>query len=91
MAIRFRDFYPEVRSQSLFSPEYETLEETVTRANEWLAHERVRVVNVETVVLRNVLSADKTTQVRILTGGGDGYWCQFVRVWYLVENESPNL
>ena len=86
MAIRFKDFFPEILSQGFFSNEYATLQETVDRANDWIDRKEVRVLNVETVVLPNIGNDGKTAEVAIRTSGEmSSYWYQVVRVWYTSE------
>jgi hypothetical protein len=86
MAIRFKDFFPEVKSQGIFSTEYATLRETVARANAWIEEKGAKVLNAETVVLPNVGTDQETTAIGIRTSGDmSSWWYQVIRVWYTVE------
>jgi hypothetical protein len=83
VAIQFRDFFPREMDSSFFFTKYAPLEDTVAKANEWIASEGVDVLNVETVLLPGVGRSRKTTGTVQTTGGHDG-WYQVVRVWYRV-------
>ena len=83
--IRFKDFAPEETAAAGFfsAAQYEILEETVDRANDWIVQTGVIVLNVETVVLPNLHREDGTTDTEIRTSGDmSSYWFQFVRVRY---------
>jgi hypothetical protein len=56
--ISFRDFVPEVTDKGgLFKPPtLEQLSGGLARANDWVASNKVRVLNIETVVLPNIHS-----------------------------------
>jgi hypothetical protein len=88
MAIGYRDFFPALLKKGVFiSTEHEGIAVTVARANEWIALGGIRVINVETVVLPNIKSAEDASQVGIRTSGDlSSYWYQVVRVWYEVPN-----
>jgi len=90
MSFKYKDFFPEVLSSGFFSEEHESLTATVARANQWVEARKVRVLNVETVVLPNIESAEEAGEVGIRTSGEvSSHWYQVVRVWY--EAEPPPL
>lgn len=85
--IHFKDFVPEVKDKGgIFRPPVvELFAETLIEANTWLAHNKVDVVNIETVVLPNIHSKGEEGSVdtQLHTAGEMGsYWHQFIRVWY---------
>ena len=83
MALAFKDFFPQVTRSGFLSSEYESFSEVVSRANAWMAASGVRVLNVETVLLPNVNTAEEAGQTNIRTSGEmSSYWRQMVRVWY---------
>ncbi len=83
MLINYKDFFPTALKSGFFSTEYETLSSTVLRANQWLAESGARVVNVETVVLPNIKTAEDASQTGLRTSGEiSSHWYQVVRVWY---------
>jgi hypothetical protein len=85
MVIGYKDFFPAVVKSGFFSTEHEELPSTVARANDWIAQSRVRLINVETVVLPNVRQEEDASQVGICTSGDlSSYWFQVVRIWYEV-------
>jgi hypothetical protein len=90
MTIHFRDFASEVKSRGFFSNEYATLQETVDRANAWIAEVGVRVLNVETVVLPNVGDGEEKTAATAIRTSGEmsSWWYQVVRVWYQEGTEG---
>jgi hypothetical protein len=85
MRIAFKDFFPEVKSRGFLSNDYATVTETVERANEWIATEGFRVLNVETLVLPNVDEAKSNFSPLYTRGDMVSYWYQVVRVWYEVS------
>lgn len=83
MAIAFKDFFPQVTRSGFLSSEYESFNVVVARANDWMASSGVRVINLETIVLPNVNTAEEALQTNIRTSGEmSSYWRQFLRVWY---------
>ncbi len=85
--IIFRDFVAKVITPGglLKQPELENLDVVVMRANEWILQEKIKVVNIETVVLPNLHSTreEGTGDTYIVTSGEyTTIWNQFVRVWY---------
>ena len=83
MSIAYKDFFPTVLKSGFFSTEHEALPATVSRAGQWIRGAGVRVINVETVVLPNIKTAEEASNVGIRTSGELGsHWYQVVRVWY---------
>jgi hypothetical protein len=89
--IAYRDFVPqqtEPRRLAFLGPtagSYESLAMALAAANEWLAQDRVQVLNVETVVLPNVWEREEegTADLALRTRGDvSSYWHQFIRIWY---------
>ncbi len=84
--IQFADFVPEMlKPPGIFQPgEYESFEEALAAANEWIVGHQIDVVNVETVVLPNIWShyEEGSTDVSLGTGESVSRWHQFIRVWY---------
>jgi hypothetical protein len=65
--------------------EHETFDAAVLAANQWLAENKVNVINLETVVLPNIWSRweEGSGDAAIGTGGGSpSHWHQFLRCWY---------
>lgn len=89
MAIAFKDFFPQVTRSGFLSSEYEFFNVVVARANDWMASSGVRVINLETIVLPNVNTAEEALQTNIRTSGEmSSYWRQFLRVWYEAPSEG---
>lgn len=87
--LAYRDFAPRSLSRSMWeeltgAETYETFDVAVEAANAWIRSQRVKVVNVETVVFPNVFekSEEGTSDARVTTMSGWASWHQFVRVWY---------
>lgn len=83
MSIASRDFLPEITKPGFFSDTFESFQDSLCRANQWIAAESPTIINVETVVLPNVHSEDGSEDINIRTSGEmSSSWHQFVRVWY---------
>ena len=86
--ISFSDFAPRQLKAAGFlkTAEYESFEESVDAADQWIAKNAIDLINIETVVLPNVWSPreDGTTADGSLSTTGNIHttWHQFVRVWY---------
>lgn len=87
--IAHRDFAPRFatprglsESLGLKEPPYETFDDAVRAANEWIRTDAVKVLSIETVVLPNIWSEGGTADVALGTASGWASWYQFVRVWY---------
>jgi hypothetical protein len=76
MTIQFKDFFPEIiKSQSLWSDtKYASIDETLAQVNRWVAHNRIEVLNIETIVLPVVSNPTKGRQI--------------IRVWHSTPVES---
>ncbi|MFL5341157.1 MAG: hypothetical protein ACJ8F7_13500 [Gemmataceae bacterium] len=92
--IAYRDFAPKELSATtwLSDPTFESFDQAIVAANEWIAAEQVDVVNMETVVLPLYSRAGKPvsgTNVAYVPVRQGDFWfgcVQFVRVWYRVRN-----
>ena len=83
MNLRFKDFAPEIEKRGFFKTEYESLQDCIMRANQWMAAEEPDVVTVETVVLPNPWDEEGSEDPEITTSGDMmSSWHQFVRIWY---------
>ncbi|MEQ8789435.1 MAG: hypothetical protein RIC55_24285 [Pirellulaceae bacterium] len=85
--IRFRDFVPRMLAEpGLFKAgEYESMDEALAAANDWIKENEIRVTNVETVVLPNIWSRweEGSTDTALGTSGDSpSRWHQVIRVWY---------
>ena len=85
--IHFRDFVPKmISAPSLFkSGEYESFEEALEAANQWIKEYDIKVVSIETVVLPNIWSRweEGSTDVALGTSGEmPSHWHQLIRCWY---------
>lgn len=83
MAVAFKDFFPQVTQSGFLSNDYESFQQVVNRANEWMAGSGVQVLSVETLVLPNVSNEAEALHTNIRTSGEmSSYWRQILRVWY---------
>jgi hypothetical protein len=85
--ICYRDFVPDMlQPPGFLSPaEHESFDAALEDANQWVAQNKVRVLNVETVVLPNIWSRfeEGTTDGALGTSGEQpSHWHQFIRIWY---------
>jgi hypothetical protein len=85
--IHFKDFVPKMFSApSLFrAGQYETFEEALAAANQWIKENDIQVVSIETVVLPNIWSRyeEGSTDVALGTSGEmPSQWHQLIRCWY---------
>ena len=57
MPVQFRDFVPKMlAAPKLFKAgDYETMHAALAAANQWIEEDDIRVLNIETVVLPNIL------------------------------------
>ncbi|NEQ55117.1 MAG: hypothetical protein F6K11_34190 [Leptolyngbya sp. SIO3F4] len=88
--IAFKDFVAEqVAAGGLFTgAKYESIEDVVARANDWIKTSDIKVLNVETVVLPGVpnLYEKGSAGLEIKAfGKSSDHWWQFIRVWYHAE------
>jgi len=83
--IWFEDFAPQIIKSGFFGRTFESFEAALAAANEWIEHNDIDVVNIETVVLPQIWerSEEGTTDTDIRTSGEcSSTWHQFIRVWY---------
>jgi len=81
--IAYKDFAPKMTKRGFFSTEFQTFDQAVLAANQWIEQNRVEVVSIETVVLPEMWSEEGTTDTELTTSGDMmSSWYQFIRVWY---------
>ena len=82
--ICFKDFFPRTIEQKGFFAEdkYENFSSLLSQVNQWLSETNVKIINIETVVLRDI-DDEKT---RFLAE--EPFFYQFIRVWYEVKDED---
>ena len=85
--LQYKDFVPkEIVSSGFFKAgEYESFDDAVAAANQWLVESRVRLIKLETVVLPNIHSRweEGSSDAAIRTSGDSpSQWHQFLRLWY---------
>ena len=86
--LKMKDFLPQPdKPPALFSKQiYETLEDTVAAAGEWLKTSGVKLVQIETVIVPNLRKEDRSQAARFSVSYSiDSQWYQFIRVWYEEE------
>ena len=91
--LKYRDFVPTMRAEpSLFKDgEFESFQEAIDAANRWIAEEKIRLINLETVVLPNIWSRfeEGSGDVSLgMSGDSPSRWHQFLRCWYQEHPES---
>ena len=85
--IQFKDFVPQMITEpKLFKAgEYESFDDALSAANDWISEGGINVISVETVVLLNIWSRfeEGPTDVALGTSGEmPSHWHQFIRCWY---------
>jgi len=87
--INFKDFSINVLKKKtiLNYPEFEPLEETLLRLNNWIEENEIMVLNVETLMMPNIFegSSKRTSSkgaYKTTSGGEKSWWYQIFRVWY---------
>jgi len=89
MELNYQDFAPMIVKAGLFNSDYEPFASVVARARIWLREYKVRVINIETVVLPNLLGVDSASGEPIRIGSEtSSTWHQVVRVWYDATAET---
>lgn len=93
--LKFKDFIPEMTEKPGWLREgtYASFEAAVDAANQWLSVHKVKLVNLETVVLPNIWSRfeEGSTDASIGTSGDSpSRWNQFLRCWYTEEDEAKS-
>jgi hypothetical protein len=86
--LHYVDFVPQqTRPPGLFDVgEYEDFDAAVVACNEWLASHKVKLVNMETVVLPNIWSRyeEGSRDASLHTSGEmPSSWHQILRCWYM--------
>ena len=84
---RCKDFVPKMHAApGIFREgDFESLEEAIEAANEWVKETGCRLISIETVVLPNIWSRfeEGSTDVSLGTSGDSpSRWHQFIRCWY---------
>jgi len=85
--LKYKDFVPRMLSEpGIFKAgDYETFDEAVTAANQWIAASNVSLINIETVVLPNIWSRweEGSNDASLGTSSeSPSRWHQFLRCWY---------
>ena len=85
--LKYIDFVPQrVKAPGLFvEGSYQSFDEAVEAANQWLNEHPVRCVQIETVVLPNLWNDwEEGTKDGSISTSGDSpsRWHQFLRIWY---------
>jgi hypothetical protein len=85
--LKYRDFVPQqVSPPGFLRPgEYETFDDALRAANEWLQSHQIKLLGIETVVLPNIWSRYEqgTADASLGISGEDpSHWHQFIRCWY---------
>jgi hypothetical protein len=85
--IAYRDFAPRQLTSAgmLKQATFESLDETLTAANDWIQANALDVLNVETIIMPNNYSAKRhgTADAEMITQSEFAIaWNKFIRVWY---------
>ena len=82
--IYFQDFFPQtIEDKGFFAEDkYENFSSLLSRVNQWLSDTNPKIINIETVVLREI-DDEKT---RFLAE--EPFFYQFIRVWYEDEERK---
>jgi hypothetical protein len=94
--IQFQDFVPKMVAGPGFLKlaEYESFEEAIAAANQWIEKKQIQVISLETVVLPNIWNKweEGTTDASLGTSGeSPSHWHQFLRVWYQDEDSKAGI
>lgn len=82
MSIKSIDFVANSLSKGILSvPKYESFAEAKAKMNEWIDGNDIEVINIETVVLPEINSKEKSENVGV-QHIANPYMTQFIRVWY---------
>ena len=83
--IKFEDFAPKMVKSGFFGREFESLEDALAGATEWIEFNSIKVINIETVVLPQIWDkgeeGTKDPELRV-NGEWTTTWHQFIRIWY---------
>lgn len=85
--IQFKDFAIKTINKSpIRAPQFEPLEETMTRVNAWIEENEVTVLNIETLIMPNIFRGkEQRTSTRgsyVQSSENFTWWYQIFRVWY---------
>lgn len=82
--IQIKNFFPERLEKAGFFADdrYESFSSLVERVNQWMSETKVKIINIESVVLREK-DCEKTYFL-----SEEPFFHQFIRVWYEAEVES---
>ncbi len=85
--LHYKDFVPkQITAPGLFKDgDHESFDHAVEAANQWLTETKVKLINLETVVLPNIWSRweEGSGDASIGTSGDTpSRWHQFLRCWY---------
>jgi hypothetical protein len=83
--ILFFDFPAQVVESGVFmGPRCESLREVMPRVNQWVGQNRVRVLNIETLLLPGLIDEPVIADATSLPSFGNAttHWRQVIRVWY---------
>tara|TARA_B100000609_G_C17222235_1_gene441037 strand:- start:6258 stop:6524 length:267 start_codon:yes stop_codon:yes gene_type:complete len=83
--LRYKDFVPKEKESGLFTRSFASLEETLEELNQWIWDRKVKVVNIETLVLPNIHAHyEEGREDTSLKTSGDmsARWYQVLRLWY---------
>ena len=103
--LRYRDFVPAMYQPPSVGPfgdvsfgKFDTFDAAVQAAGHWIKEQGVRVIQLETVVLSDMMRPGSISSqpaglaVPGQAGGGPSpavFWHQFLRVWYDDEPQQP--
>ena len=84
--IEFKDFVPRMLGPAGFlgEPEFESLEDALVAANEWVESEDIEVISIETVVLPNLHNPFEEGSGDVNIRQDEEHvtaWNQYVRIW----------
>lgn len=91
--IAFQDFVPQPQGKRLLGmiTDYENLQELVSRANNWIEHHQIDVLNVETVVVTNLPKENEASpKIQMSSQGTATSTYQIIRIWYR-QSENQQL
>lgn len=83
MKIKYLDFSP-IKLPKIKVGDFiwESLDQTITRASDWVSSNGINVINIETVLLPNVYDKDTSMQQIHTSGENSSSWFQIVRIWF---------
>ncbi|MBD2067563.1 hypothetical protein H6F93_08455 [Leptolyngbya sp. FACHB-671] len=83
--IKYKDFAPQATAWGFLGrpTEVEPFSAVVSAMNQWIEHNPIQVINVETVVLPKYSSQDMNDGLYVAEySAGSVSWHQCVRIWY---------